>query len=210
MRSPTYGTLVASMSTLSTGSPPRSRPHNRASPSGPLPMVRLTLQRERAPFHFHPEFELTHIKKGEGQRYVGTQVEDFEADDLIFLPNPERGQGCVPPFRLPPTRMTGTTRCRSAPPRRGIRREAYPHITRRRPCPGEGRPSVAASGYPGVRGYCRGGQRAGGHSAQRAAPSRCRPHGHRHAGTERSRRRSPPRGYRRLIPPMQPHLDRKS
>ena len=38
-----------------------------------------------APFHFHPEFELTHIKKGEGQRYVGTQVEDFEADDLIFL-----------------------------------------------------------------------------------------------------------------------------
>lgn len=38
-----------------------------------------------APFHFHPEFELTHIKKGEGQRYVGTQVEDFEADDLVFL-----------------------------------------------------------------------------------------------------------------------------
>ncbi|WP_255068605.1 AraC family transcriptional regulator [Lacihabitans sp. LS3-19] len=38
-----------------------------------------------APFHFHPEFELTHIKKGEGQRYVGTQVEDFGTDDLIFL-----------------------------------------------------------------------------------------------------------------------------
>jgi AraC-like DNA-binding protein len=38
-----------------------------------------------APFHFHPEFELTHIKKGEGQRYVGIQVADFEADDLIFL-----------------------------------------------------------------------------------------------------------------------------
>lgn len=38
-----------------------------------------------AAFHFHPEFELTHIKKGEGQRYVGSQVEDFEMDDLIFL-----------------------------------------------------------------------------------------------------------------------------
>ena len=38
-----------------------------------------------APFHFHPEFELTHIKKGEGQRYVGTQVEDFVDGDLVFL-----------------------------------------------------------------------------------------------------------------------------
>lgn len=38
-----------------------------------------------AAFHFHPEFELTHIKKGEGQRYVGSQVEDFEKDDLILL-----------------------------------------------------------------------------------------------------------------------------
>lgn len=38
-----------------------------------------------APFHFHPEFELTYIKKGEGQRYVGTQVEDYEVDDLVFL-----------------------------------------------------------------------------------------------------------------------------
>jgi AraC-like DNA-binding protein len=38
-----------------------------------------------AAFHFHPEYELTHIRKGEGQRYVGTQVEDFYDDDLIFL-----------------------------------------------------------------------------------------------------------------------------
>jgi AraC-like DNA-binding protein len=38
-----------------------------------------------AAFHFHPEFELTHIRKGEGQRYVGSQVEDFETNDLIFL-----------------------------------------------------------------------------------------------------------------------------
>lgn len=38
-----------------------------------------------AAFHFHPEFELTHIRKGEGQRYVGAQVEDFYDDDLVFL-----------------------------------------------------------------------------------------------------------------------------
>jgi AraC-like DNA-binding protein len=38
-----------------------------------------------AAFHFHPEFELTHIRKGEGQRYVGAQVEDFYNDDLVFL-----------------------------------------------------------------------------------------------------------------------------
>jgi hypothetical protein len=44
-----------------------------------------------APFNFHPEFELTHIKKGEGQRLVGTEVEDFKEDDLILLrPNLQR------------------------------------------------------------------------------------------------------------------------
>ncbi len=38
-----------------------------------------------APFHFHPEFELTLILKGEGQRYVGRQVNNFYAGDLVFL-----------------------------------------------------------------------------------------------------------------------------
>lgn len=38
-----------------------------------------------APFHFHPEYELTLILKGEGQRYVGQQVNDFFAGDLVFL-----------------------------------------------------------------------------------------------------------------------------
>ena len=36
-------------------------------------------------FHFHPEYELTYIRNGEGQRYVGASVEDFESDDLILL-----------------------------------------------------------------------------------------------------------------------------
>lgn len=38
-----------------------------------------------APFHFHPEYELTLILKGEGQRYVGQQVSEFFAGDLVFL-----------------------------------------------------------------------------------------------------------------------------
>lgn len=38
-----------------------------------------------APFHFHPEYELTLILKGEGQRYVGQQVNEFFAGDLVFL-----------------------------------------------------------------------------------------------------------------------------
>jgi AraC-like DNA-binding protein len=38
-----------------------------------------------APFHFHPEYELTLIIKGSGQRYVGKQVDSFQAEDLVFL-----------------------------------------------------------------------------------------------------------------------------
>ncbi|WP_020600782.1 helix-turn-helix domain-containing protein [Spirosoma panaciterrae] len=36
-------------------------------------------------YHFHPEFELTLILKGEGQRYVGKHVANFEAGDLVLL-----------------------------------------------------------------------------------------------------------------------------
>ena len=36
-------------------------------------------------FHFHPEYELTLILSGEGYRYVGGQVQAFEAGDLVFL-----------------------------------------------------------------------------------------------------------------------------
>lgn len=38
-----------------------------------------------APWHFHPEYELTYIVKGEGIRYVGNNVEKFEHGDFVLI-----------------------------------------------------------------------------------------------------------------------------
>lgn len=38
-----------------------------------------------APYHFHPELELTYIVKGNGKRYVGNHLEDFSSGDLVLL-----------------------------------------------------------------------------------------------------------------------------
>ena len=38
-----------------------------------------------APYHFHSELELTWIRKGWGKRYIGGEVSDFEADDLVLV-----------------------------------------------------------------------------------------------------------------------------
>ena len=38
-----------------------------------------------APYHFHPEYELTYILQGNGKRYVGSHMEDFAPGDLIML-----------------------------------------------------------------------------------------------------------------------------
>ncbi len=46
---------------------------------------RFAQARFDAPFHFHPEIELTHILKGRGKRMVGRQVSDFEEGDMVLL-----------------------------------------------------------------------------------------------------------------------------
>jgi len=38
-----------------------------------------------APWHFHPEFELTYILKGKGMRYVGNSIQKFEEGDFVLL-----------------------------------------------------------------------------------------------------------------------------
>ena len=38
-----------------------------------------------APYHFHPEYELTFIVKGSGKRYVGTHMNDYADGDLVLL-----------------------------------------------------------------------------------------------------------------------------
>lgn len=38
-----------------------------------------------APFHFHPQLELTWIVKGSGMRYVGRSVQAFQEGDLVLL-----------------------------------------------------------------------------------------------------------------------------
>ena len=38
-----------------------------------------------APYHFHPEYELTYILEGRGKRYVGSHMQNFTAGDLVLL-----------------------------------------------------------------------------------------------------------------------------
>ena len=45
----------------------------------------ISQSRFDAPYHFHPELELTLIISGEGKRFVGNQVNDFSAGDLVLL-----------------------------------------------------------------------------------------------------------------------------
>ncbi len=38
-----------------------------------------------APFHYHPEYELTYITEGEGKRFVGNNMAGFQNDDIVLI-----------------------------------------------------------------------------------------------------------------------------
>jgi AraC-like DNA-binding protein len=46
---------------------------------------RFTQHRLDAPFHFHPELELTLILEGRGRRLIGHQVSNYDVGDLVLL-----------------------------------------------------------------------------------------------------------------------------
>lgn len=55
------------------------------TPSESILVRQFSLPSFDAPYHFHPEYELTWIIRGRGQRYVGQQVQSFESGDLVWL-----------------------------------------------------------------------------------------------------------------------------
>lgn len=50
-----------------------------------LVVRKIDLPNFDSPFHYHPEYELTYIIKGEGIRYVGMKMQEFEAGELVLL-----------------------------------------------------------------------------------------------------------------------------
>ena len=57
----------------------------RTAPAACFNAFSLKKERFDAPFHFHPEYELTLILSSRGTRYVGNSFEDFEANDLVLI-----------------------------------------------------------------------------------------------------------------------------
>lgn len=55
-------------------------------PTGSSIQLKEVIQaRFDAPYHFHPEFELTLIIAGTGKRFIGNQITDFGPGDLVLL-----------------------------------------------------------------------------------------------------------------------------
>ncbi|MEL7119895.1 MAG: AraC family transcriptional regulator, partial [Bacteroidota bacterium] len=52
---------------------------------GSIKVINYQSSQFDAPWHFHPEIELTYIVESTGIRYVGNNISDFGAGDLILL-----------------------------------------------------------------------------------------------------------------------------
>lgn len=48
-------------------------------------ITELSMNRFDGPYHFHPEVELTWIRKSSGKRFVGGKISDYEPGDLVLL-----------------------------------------------------------------------------------------------------------------------------
>ena len=57
-----------------------------------------------APFHFHPEFELTSIPSGKGKRFIGNNMAGFQNNDLVLV-----GGGLPHCWKLAPSQNTPAT-----------------------------------------------------------------------------------------------------
>ncbi len=56
-----------------------------AEAEGSFAVLEIDQKAFDAPWHFHPECELTYILEGSGERFVGDSMEPFVAGDLILL-----------------------------------------------------------------------------------------------------------------------------
>jgi AraC-like DNA-binding protein len=50
-----------------------------------ISVIDLNMTSFNGPYHFHPELELTWIRKSSGKRYVGGNVSDYKPDDLVLV-----------------------------------------------------------------------------------------------------------------------------
>lgn len=68
-----------------------------------LQILHLSLPAFDAPWHFHPQGELTFIQSGQGRRFVGSSIEPFQSGDLVLLgPHlPHFWHSDPPPLRKP-------------------------------------------------------------------------------------------------------------
>lgn len=53
--------------------------------NGPLSLIERDLSFFKAPFHFHPEFELVYIVESFGKRIIGDSIQPFVPGEMVFI-----------------------------------------------------------------------------------------------------------------------------